>query len=64
MLEGRGIAWLPQSLIEDEVRSKRVRIVGPRESHIPVEIHLFRRRVAETPAAEALWQFVALEIQR
>jgi DNA-binding transcriptional LysR family regulator len=58
MLEGRGIAWLPRSLIDDELRDGRVIGVGSTESHIPVEIHLFRRRVKESPAAEALWQFV------
>lgn len=54
-LDGRGIAWLPQSLIaEDLARSTLVRAGGP-ERDAPVEIRLFRAKARQSPAAEAFW---------
>ena len=55
-LEGRGVAWLPQSLIEDELRARRLVEAGPATWRIPIEIRLFRRQAVELPAAEALWR--------
>ncbi len=55
-LEGRGVAWLPQSLIADEVGQRRLIEAGPATWRIPIEIRLFRRQAAELPAAEAFWR--------
>ena len=57
-LEGRGIAWLPQSLIRDELAGRRLVEAGDRDWQIPVEIRLFRRREPEAAAVEAFWQVV------
>ncbi len=57
---GRGVAWLPRSLIEDELASApagRGRRCG---WSVAVEIRLFRQRSAAPPAAEALWRAAAL----
>jgi DNA-binding transcriptional LysR family regulator len=54
-LDGRGIAWLPRSLIaEDMARGTLVRAGGP-ERDAPVEIRLFRAKARQSPAAEAFW---------
>ncbi len=58
-LEGRGIAWLPQSVIREELDGRRLVEAGGRDWQIPVEIRLFRRREGETAAAEAFWKVVA-----
>lgn len=58
-LEGRGIAWLPQSLIGDELGAGRLVEAGDEAWRVPVEIRLFRRREAEAAAAEAFWKVVA-----
>lgn len=58
MLEGRGVAWLPQTLIQDELQDGSIVEVGPKDEQIPVEIHLFRRRSADTAPAEGLWDFL------
>jgi DNA-binding transcriptional LysR family regulator len=53
--DGRGIAWLPQSLIaEDLDRGTLVRAGGP-DWDAPVEIRLFRAKARQSPAAEAFW---------
>lgn len=54
-LDGRGIAWLPRSLIADDLeRSVLVRAGGP-EWDAPVEIRLFRAKARQSPAAEDFW---------
>jgi DNA-binding transcriptional LysR family regulator len=57
-LEGRGVAWLPQSLIQDELRSNQLDQAGFGMKSIPVEIRLFRRRSSESGRAESFWQLV------
>lgn len=57
-LEGRGIAWLPRSLIEDELREGRLLPAGPASWQVEAEIRLYRRAAAQAPAAEAFWQAV------
>ena len=55
-LEGRGVAWLPRTLIEDELRDARLVEAGAPRWAIEVEIRLFRRQASELPAAEAFWR--------
>jgi DNA-binding transcriptional LysR family regulator len=55
-LEGRGVAWLPRTLIEDELRDARLVPAGGPAWAIDVEIRLFRRQASELPAAEAFWR--------
>jgi DNA-binding transcriptional LysR family regulator len=59
-LDGRGIAWLPQSLVAADLAEGRLQQVGPPAWRIPLEIRLFRNSRTETPAAEAFWRVVAL----
>jgi len=54
-LEGRGVAWLPHSLIADELRSGTLVPAGGETWNVPVEIRLYRQRAEMAPAAEALW---------
>jgi LysR family transcriptional regulator, hypochlorite-specific transcription factor HypT len=56
--EGRGIAWLPQSLIKDELAAGTLVAAGSLHWHIPVDIRLYRPIPALSAAAEALWQVV------
>jgi DNA-binding transcriptional LysR family regulator len=57
-LEGRGIAWLPQSLIRDELRTKQLLPAGSPRWHIPIDIRLYRQRAELSAPAEALWRVV------
>ncbi|MFC3682409.1 LysR family transcriptional regulator [Hydrogenophaga luteola] len=54
-LEGRGVAWLPQSLVEAELQDGRLALAGDGDWSVPLEIRLYRQPAAMTAAAEALW---------
>lgn len=58
-LEGRGVAWLPESLIADELRSGALVPAGSAEWSLPIEIRLYRQRAEMSPVAEALWALAA-----
>lgn len=51
----RGIAWLPQSLAQDDLEHGRLVVAGGKRWHIPVEIRLYRPAAHQGRAAEALW---------
>ncbi|WP_439405460.1 LysR family transcriptional regulator [Bradyrhizobium sp. DASA03076] len=55
---GRGMAWLPQSLIVDQLASGELVRAGGEAWEIPIEIRVFRPRSRLTPAAEAFWTHV------
>ena len=57
-LAGRGIAWLPQSLIKDELAAGTLQLAGAAKWHLPIDIRLYRQRSEMTPAAENVWQIV------
>jgi DNA-binding transcriptional LysR family regulator len=57
-LEGRGIAWLPQSLVAAELADGRLVVVLPEDQNtwqLPLDIRLFRATAGQTPLTEALW---------
>ncbi|MCT9812392.1 LysR family transcriptional regulator [Acidovorax sp. Be4] len=54
-LEGRGIAWLPQSLITAELASGALVGAGPKAWNIPVEVRMYRQGAVMSDKAEALW---------
>ncbi|MFF7396091.1 LysR family transcriptional regulator [Achromobacter sp. NPDC008082] len=57
-IQGRGIAWLPDMLVHDDLQQgKLVRAGGP-EWDIPLEICLFRQPTDMAPVAENLWALV------
>ncbi|SEA40211.1 LysR family transcriptional regulator [Variovorax sp. YR216] len=57
-LEGRGVAWLPKSLIVAELKIGALVPAASAEWNVPVEIRLYRQRAEMAPAAEALWTLV------
>jgi DNA-binding transcriptional LysR family regulator len=61
-LEGRGIAWLPQSLVGDDLLAGRLACAAatPQWS-IELEIRVYRSHVQMGRAAEALWDAVVRE---
>lgn len=54
-LEGRGVAWLPQSLIADDLAGGRLVDAGGAEWGVDVEIRLWRHAAPLPRAAEAFW---------
>ena len=57
-LEGRGVAWLPRSLIATELAAGALVPAGGEAWNVPVEIRLYRQRAEMSAAAEALWTLV------
>lgn len=58
-LDGRGMAWLPETLIGDYLRKGQLIRAGDESWDIPIEIHLFRTRDRLTAAAERFWESIA-----
>ncbi len=60
-LEGRGIAWLPQSLVGDDLSAGRLVAAATPQWDIDLEIRVYRSHAQMGRAAEALWEAVARE---
>ncbi|HYH21768.1 MAG TPA: LysR family transcriptional regulator [Azospirillum sp.] len=56
--DGRGVAWLPRSLIADDLEAGRLARAGGAAWDVAVEIRLFRPRARLSAAAEAFWELV------
>lgn len=54
--EGHGVAWLPLTLVEDDLAQGRLVRAGDERFDVAVEIRLFRSREGRNPTAEALWK--------
>jgi DNA-binding transcriptional LysR family regulator len=61
VLDGRGLAWLPQSLIEDDLAAGRLEAATGDGWRIPLEIRLYRDRAPLARAAEAFWAQAAAD---
>lgn len=59
--DGRGVAWLPLSLVAEDLAAGRLARAGGEDWDIPVAIRLLRPRSRQSPAAEALWAEVDCE---
>ena len=53
--DGRGVAWAPLSLVEDDLAKGMLARAAPPEDDIEIEIRLWRPRARQAPAAEAFW---------
>lgn len=60
-LDGRGVAWLPRTLVADDLAAGRLVSVGDAAWSIPVDIRLFRQQAPMHPAAEKFWKAVVAE---
>jgi DNA-binding transcriptional LysR family regulator len=57
-LDGRGMAWLPKSLIGEYLAAEQLVRAGDERWDIPIEIHLFRSRARLPATAEQFWATV------
>jgi len=57
-LDGRGVAWLPQSLVADDLAAGRLVEAGARQWSIPMEVRLYRDRAPLGKAGEDFWTAV------
>jgi DNA-binding transcriptional LysR family regulator len=62
--DGRGVAWAPRSLVEEDLAAGRLLRVGIASDEVSMEIRLFRPQARQSKTAEALWErAVALQDQ-
>jgi LysR family transcriptional regulator, hypochlorite-specific transcription factor HypT len=54
-IDGRGIAWLPRTLVQDDLDAGRLAIAAKSEWSVELEIRLYRQRDKLGRAAEAFW---------
>jgi DNA-binding transcriptional LysR family regulator len=57
-LDGRGLAWLPRTLVAEDLQQGRLLEAAPPESFIELEVRLYRERGPLGTAAENFWQAV------
>lgn len=58
-LAGRGLAWLPASLVSAEIASGQLLFAGGDAWRIPMDVRLYRQNADMAPTAEALWRVVS-----
>ena len=56
--EGRGLAWLPETQIQEDLDSGALVLSGNESWSIPVGIHLFRSRDPLPQASESFWKHI------
>jgi DNA-binding transcriptional LysR family regulator len=60
-LDGRGLGWLPRTLVDDDLKAGRLVAAASEEWIVPLEIRLYRQRASIGKAAEAFWGAVTGE---
>ncbi len=58
VLDGRGLAWLPRTLIAEDLQQGRLLEAAPPEWSMELEVRLYRDRDPMGTAAENFWQAV------
>ncbi|MFG1410169.1 LysR family transcriptional regulator [Xanthobacter sp. VTT E-85241] len=56
--DGRGIAWVPLSLVAADLEAERLARAGSADDQVAMDIRLFRPRARQNAAVEALWTAV------
>ncbi|MCS2610637.1 LysR family transcriptional regulator [Halomonas dongshanensis] len=56
VLQGVGLAWIPDFCIRDELKSKKLVRAGGEGWDIPLEIRLYRCSLVHKPGVERLWR--------
>lgn len=59
VIDGRGIAWLPKSLIDEDLASGRLMPAASQDWYVDLEIRLYRDRKPMGRAAQTLWKVVS-----
>lgn len=57
--EGRGVAWVPHSLVAPQLDEGSLVRMGAQEDDVPIEVRMFRPRGRQSQIAEAFWKHLA-----
>jgi LysR family transcriptional regulator, hypochlorite-specific transcription factor HypT len=60
-LRGMGVAWLPQQLVQDDIRQAQLAVIGGPEMRVNFDISLYRLRGNSKPLVNAIWASVAAD---
>lgn len=60
-LDGRGLGWLPLTLVDEDLKQGRLVAAASEDWNVPLEIRLYRERGSSGKAAEAFWRAVTGE---
>ena len=55
VLDGRGLAWLPRTLIADDLASRQLVSAGAAKWNVALDIRLYRDRAGNSRAAQSFW---------
>jgi DNA-binding transcriptional LysR family regulator len=55
-LDGRGVAWLPATMVAEDIASGRLAPCADATWEVPVAVRLFRPHMRLTPKAEDMWR--------
>lgn len=55
VLDGRGVAWLPRTLVEEDIGEGRLVAAASNDWNVPLEIRLYRDAEPLGKAADAFW---------
>jgi LysR family transcriptional regulator, hypochlorite-specific transcription factor HypT len=59
VLDNRGVAWLPATLVSEDITSGRLAVAASEDWRIRLEIRLYRDRTPLGPAGERFWEAVS-----
>ncbi|MDP2016416.1 LysR family transcriptional regulator [Hydrogenophaga sp.] len=59
VLDARGLAWLPQTLVQEDLDQGRLVAAASSDWNVPLEIRLYRDRELRGRAADAFWKTAA-----
>jgi DNA-binding transcriptional LysR family regulator len=54
-IDGRGMAWLPRTLIADDLANGVLVVAAGLEWQLPLDVKLYRDKAVMSPAGEAFW---------
>ncbi len=58
VLDKQGIAWLPAYSIAEELKQKKVAIIGGQSLRLPIEYYAYRYQARLHPAGEKVWSIL------
>lgn len=55
VMEGRGVAFLPENIMGEELRKRYVTVAGDERWQIELDVRVYRRRDSTSPGVRRLW---------
>ncbi|WP_111858509.1 LysR substrate-binding domain-containing protein [Acinetobacter sp. CFCC 10889] len=56
VLQGLGVAWLPKNVVNNEIKQKKLKIVGNESYYSRQEIHILKSKINVNPNLQLVWE--------